>query len=79
MRYFSCILLVEEVFSMKYSIKYAGKDFSFLESNENMKGTRKKRQVRIRKAGLLYLNMKKRSIAAVRHVQKNFVMKLQMF
>ena len=30
---------------MKYSIKYAGKDFSFLDSNENMKGTRRKRQV----------------------------------
>lgn len=34
---------------MKYSIKYAGKDFSFLESNENMKGTRKKRQVQDKK------------------------------
>src|SRR5699024_6715247 len=30
---------------MCYAIKYAGKDFSFLENNENIKGTRKKRQV----------------------------------
>ena len=61
---------------MCYAIKYAGKDFSFLENNENIKGQEKSDKFKILLINLPLLNMSSQTIVVVKPVLKNSVMKL---
>ena len=62
---------------MCYAIKYAGKDFSFLENNENIKGQEKSDKFKILLINLPLLNMSSQTIVVVKPVLKSSVMKLR--